>query len=568
MRLDRHRGRLALIVPALAGLGLLAGGLMLLPGRREILHAERRAQPVAAASALPSPAPVVTPPPSPPSIAAAIPTADAATLAALTARLIDAGVAVTTVQVAYDLVAAGRPAVALAYLAARPDGATPATWRLRVDLLHKTGRIGEAAALVTQAARTRGVVAADLIAAAYAIDRTDLVIVAAANHVIPPPDAALALDLARRADTAGRDDLIALLDRAGVDWRAGDPWLAIRVATRTGDRAAALRAADRLPAAQRAGARETILADDREGLRTELLARADAQPEAMAEAIAERLLAAGYRDDARAVLRRAASALPLTAPATQRLLYLMGPRPGADDLGWLKQRATHGDAAEQRGWLGVYAQHDRPAEALAFVTRHPLAAETDVMLVRLALARAAGDAAAGRAVLAGLLDGRALDPAQVRTLSVAAPAKLDPAMAAAIARRRVAAGIADSRDQLDLAWTAWNAGDAKGAAGWLRDHLATTPTDLPALRLMADVQARLGGAGAARPWLERALSQTPPQSRARAELLDRLGRRAEAVTLVEALRVAAPQDRALAALQARLLIAQGQPGRARTVLLP
>ena len=82
MRLDRHRGRLALIVPALAGLGLLAGGLMLLPGRREILHAERRAQPVAAASALPSPAPVATPPPSPPSIAAAIPTADAATLAA------------------------------------------------------------------------------------------------------------------------------------------------------------------------------------------------------------------------------------------------------------------------------------------------------------------------------------------------------------------------------------------------------------------------------------------------------------------------------------------------------
>jgi predicted Zn-dependent protease len=50
-------------------------------------------------------------------------------------------------------------------------------------------------------------------------------------------------------------------------------------------------------------------------------------------------------------------------------------------------------------------------------------------------------------------------------------------------------------------------------------------------------------------------------------LLDRLGRRNEAVNLVEALRVDAPQDRALAALHARLLIAQGQPGRARTVLL-
>lgn len=538
---------------------------MLLPGRREILHAERRAQPIAPVSALPSPALPAPPVQSQahPAIAAAIPTADAATLAALTTRLIDEGVAVSTVQVAYDLVAAGRPALALAYLAARPDGVTPATWRLRVDLLNKTGRIAEATALVTQAARTRGVVAADLIAAAYAIDRTDLVIIAAANHVIPPPDAALALDLARRADKAGRDDLIALLDRTRVDWRAGDPWLAIRVATRTGDRAAALRAADQLPADQRAAARETILAGDREGLRAELLARADAQPEAMAE----RLLAAGYRDDARAVLRRAATNLPPTAPATQRLLYLMGPRPGADDLGWLKQRALHGDAAAQRGWLGVYAEHDRPAEALAFVSRHPLAARTDVMLLRLALARSAGDAAAGRNVLAGLLDGRTLDPAQIRALSAAAPAGLNAAQAGAIAQRRVAAGVADPRDPLDLAWTAWNAGDAKSAAGWLRDHLATTPTDLPALRLMADVQAKLGGARAARPWLERALAQTPPQSRARAELLDRLGRRNEAVTLVEALRVDAPQDRALAALHARLLIAQGQPGRARTVLL-
>ncbi|MGA1799402.1 hypothetical protein VH567_11555 [Sphingomonas sp. 4RDLI-65] len=567
MRIDRHNGRLALIVPALAGLGLLAGGLMLLPGRREISHAERRAQPLAAVgTTLPSATPFVPPvlPPAHPTIAAVIPTADAATLAALTARLIDAGQPVSTTQVAYDLVAAGRPAVALQYLAERPDGAAPATWRLRVDLLHKTGRASEAAALVAQAARTRGVPAADLVAAAYAIDRTDLVIVAAANHVIPPPDAELALDLARRADTAGRDDLIALLDRTRVDWRAGDPWLAIRVAARTGDRAAGLRAADRLPADQREAARETILAGDHEGLRTELLARADTRP----AAAAERLLAAGYRDDARAVLRRAATGLPPTAPTAQRLLYLMGPRPAADDLDWLKQQALRGDAADQRGWLSAYAERDRPAEALAFLSRHPLAARTDVMLTRLALARAAGNDAAGRAVLAGLLEGRALDASQMRTLSIAAPAKLEPAQAAAIARRRVAAGIADPRDQLDLAWTAWNAGDAKGAAGWLRDHLATTPTDLAALRLMADVQARLGGDRAARPWLERALAQTPPQSRARAEMLDRLGRRTEAVALVEALRVETPQDRALAALHARLLIAQGQPGRARTVLAP
>ncbi|MEG8055550.1 hypothetical protein QP150_01045 [Sphingomonas sp. 22L2VL55-3] len=52
MRIDRRRGRLAIVLPALAGLSLLAGGLMLLPNDREILHAERRAQPVPTTSSL------------------------------------------------------------------------------------------------------------------------------------------------------------------------------------------------------------------------------------------------------------------------------------------------------------------------------------------------------------------------------------------------------------------------------------------------------------------------------------------------------------------------------------
>ena len=571
MRIDRRRGRLAIVLPAQAGLGLLAGGLMLLPNDREILHAERRAQPVPAASSSMPAAPVAPPvlPPSHPAIAAQIPSADAATLAALTTQLIADGQSVSTLQVAYDLVAAKRPAVALGYLAARPDGATAATWRLRVDLLRQTGRTADAAALVAQAAQKRGPVpAADLVAAAYAIDRPDLVIVAAANHVVPPPDGALSLDLARRADKAGRNDLIALLDKATTaNWRAADPWLAIRVAARAKDTAAGLRAADYLPVEQRPAAREAILtaAGDRDGLRTELMARA-AAPGAQPERDAERLLASGYRADAMAVLRHAAAGQPTDGPAAQRLLYLMGPRPRSDDLAWLKQQSLQGNASQQRTWLARYAERDRPGEALAFLSRHPLASQTDVMLMRLSLARTAGNDAAGRAVLTALLDGRALDPAQVGALSAAAPTRIEPAQAAAIAKRRVASGVAAPRDQLDLAWTAWNAGDAKSAAKWLDAHLETAPTDLPALRLMADVQARIGGDRMARPWLERALAQTPADGKARAELLERLGRRAEAVALVETLRAETPRDTSLTALHARLLIAQGQAGRARTVL--
>ncbi|MES3092538.1 hypothetical protein O6027_10670 [Sphingomonas aerolata] len=572
MRIDRHRARLALLLPALTGIGLLAGGLMLLPKEREILPAVRRAQPVPVSVARSSmPAAPASPvlPPAHPSITAQIATADAATLAALTTRLIAEGQPVSTLQVAYDLVAAKRPAVALDYLAARPDGAAAATWRLRVDLLHQTGHDANAVALVARAVEKRGALpAADIVAAAYAIDRPDLVIVAAASHVIPPPDTALALDLARRADTAGRRDLIALLDTATTaNWRAADPWLAIRVAARSKDTAAGLRAAGYLPVEQRQAAREAILteAGDRAGLRTELLADA-AAPGAPLEQIAERLVAAGYRGDATAVLRRAAAGLAPTAPAAQRLLYLMGPRPGSDDLAWLKQQSLQGSATRQRSWLASYAERDQPGAALVFLSRHPLADETDVMLMRLSLARTTGNDAAGRTVLTALLDGRALSPDQVRAVSAAAPARVDPAQAAAITKRRVAAGIAAPRDQLDLAWVAWNVGDAKAAGQWLDAHLATTPTDLPALRLMADVQARIGGVRGARPWLERALAQTPADSKARAEVLEKLGRRAEAVKLVETLRSETPHDRSLAALHARLLITQGQPGRARTVL--
>ena len=574
MSVGRHHAWIAIGLPVLGGLGLLAGGLLLLPDRREVLHAQRRARPFAeppAASLPPPAAPIatrpVTLPPAPPAIATAIPTADAASLAALTLRLIAQGQSVTTAQVAYDLVAAKRPTVALAYLNARPDGSAPPTWALHVDLLRQAGRTTEAAAMVTRAARARsGVAAADLVAAAYAIDRPDLVIAAAAQGAIPPPDAPLALDLARRADKAGRTEWIAMLDRATkADWRGADPWLAIRVATRAGNTAAALRAADRLPADQREAARETIVttAGDRDGLRRLLLARADA-PDAPVATIAEQMLAAGFRDDAVGVLRRAATGQPVAGPATQRLLYLMGPRPAADDLAWLRQQTMRGTPAEQIDWIDIYARRDRPAAALAFVSRHPLAAQTDVMLTRLSLARAADDDKAARVLASALLNARDLDPAQLRAVAAAAPA--DPAQAGTLARRRIAAGVADPRDAIDLAWAAWNAGDVAATMQWLRDHLATTPDDPVALRLMADAQARTVGAAAARPWLERALAQTPPNSRARAELLDRLGRRAEAIAIVETLRADAPQDRSLAALHARLLIAQGQPGRARTVL--
>lgn len=572
MRRRADQRWMAIALPVGAGGAVLALGLFLMPSAREVQQAERRATPPAmpvapAPVAIPMSAP--SPMPARPDLAAALKTGDATALAALTATLIHQGVPVTTAQVAYDLVAKGRPAVALNYLAARPDGADVANWPLKVETLRKLGRKAEAQALLEQAARKPlGVAPSALIAAGYALARPDLIVAAAASGAIPPPDARLAHDLAARAEAAGRLDWIVALERTGAaDWRTGDPWLALRVAVRRGDKAAAMRAIAALPPSEREAAEADLMArtGDQAGLRRQILAQA-AQPGAALPVLAERLLALGAREDAIALLRRAATGQPIGSPVAQRLLWLMGPRPAAADRDWLRAQALSAPAAEQPDWLAAYAEREAPATALSVAAKHPLAGRTDVALLRLQLAQAVHDRGAARQAMAALLDGRMLEPATLKRISASAEG-IDPQQARTLAERRIAAGMAGPRDRLDLAWAAWNAEDAARTRDMLRDHLADAPDDVAALRLMADAQSRLGGATAARPWLERALARTPG-GRARAELLDRLGRHGEALALVEALRRDAPRDGELAALQARMLIAVGQPGRARAVLTP
>ncbi len=574
MRATRQRQRLTVVVPVALGVAALVAAPWLLPGATELAGIDGRTNPAAPPVAPVATAPpLVEPPrasavPIPPSLAAQIATADAATLDALTDRLIAEGGQVSSLGVAHDLVSAGRPAVALAYLAARPDGATPATWRLRFDLLRSTGDAAGALALLSAATRARtGVAPADIVAAAYALDRPDLIVQAARTGAIPPPDAALTLDLARRLEKRGAPAITALDRVTRTDWRAADPWLALRIARASGDNAAALRAAKLLPVKDRAAAEEDVLtrSGDRAGL-VALLRRQAAQPGADRAALAERLLAAGDRAGALSTLQAAAATLPPNAPVAERLLYLMGPRPEAPALAWLVRRATTGPASTERAWLSVYADRDSPGAALALLTRHPLGDQTDILMARLRLARAADDAAAGNAALAALLDGRALTPADLRRIAASAPQRPTAALAATLARQRSDAGLVGAQERLDLAWRAWNRGDAAATVGVLRTYLNDRPNDVVALRLMGDAQVKLSGEAAARPWFARALVQTGTPSRAGAELLEKLGRRGDAIRMVEDLRTETPRDRSLVALHARLLIAHGQPGRAREVL--
>lgn len=560
--MSRLRSRLAIALPLALGGGCMLIGVWLLPGHAEVTTAADRAAPRAAPA---RPVARYTPPPptrpapaAAPSLAALIGTADAPALAAETARLIAAGRAVTTLQVAWDLLSAKRAAVGLAYVALRPDRAAPELWPVRLRMLEATGRRGEAMALL--AAPPAGVPPRDVVAAGYALDRVDLIATAVARGTLPAAPAALLLDLIRRMDAAGRSDLVAALDRRSTGaWRSADPWLALRIATAAGDTAAATSAIALLPPAERGAAREALLTrtGDRAGLRRALLAAPDRA------GAAEKLLAAGWREDAIAMLRPLA--ITPDTPAAQRLLYLIGPRPQPGDLQWLRQRTLSGSTATQLAWIAAYAPRDRPTAALAFLSRHPLATRTPVLLTRLSLATTTGDDAGAGAAVASLLDGRPLAAADWSAIT---PRELPPAQAEQLARRRLAAGVAAPQERLDLAWAAWNRGDAAQAIAALTPYLADRPQDAAAMRLMADAQAKAGGAAAARPYLERALLLSPDADRTRAELLDRLGRRAEALRIVEGLRADAPADRSLAAFHARLLIALGQPGRARTVLAP
>lgn len=570
------RARIAIFGLPVVGC-LLAATILLFPSDPEIAAAKRRAIIVL-------PHPMIAPLPQTPEnlalrfvqgkplsvpelrqlLAFSTATADAESLSAMADR-IGARAPVSTAQITQDILASGRPGVARAFFEQRPDRALASLWRLRFELHRQTNDIKAAESLLRAAATNPGTAQArDLIEAAYEMDLPELVVVAAEQGSVPPLSRALSLDLAQRAAGSKRYDLIARIDRVGtVEWRQDDPWLAMSLAQRSGETAAALRYAALLPSGQAAAREAIILASgDRQAIRTMLLAHARTAKDGRA-AIAQQLLEAGFRADAIALLRLEGVGRAPDDPLAARLLYLMGPRPDAEGLAWLRSRAT-GDPR----WLKIYMERERPAVALAFIEAHRLADGTEMLLQRLKLASAARDRQAAARALVILLDGRALTPTQLSAATANVPAGLDSRFKLALARARITAGAALPSDRLDLAWDAWNQHNPQETFDQLQAYLRLHPDDQAALRLMADVEAKRRGNKAAWPWLERALVGSPARSRERAEILEMLGRTPEAIAVVETLRQDSPGDKRLAIIHARLLVAAGDPGRARKVLQP
>ena len=577
--------RIAIAGPLVLGLILLVAALLLLPNSSIVADAIRRATGGTPAVQAPQAPPVQIPQAEiladmvkrfaaglpltvvemQQLLAGSAPKADAAMLNAVADKLAEVGSPASTMGTTYEIMAGGRPAVARAFIEARPDKHRAEFWRLRFAVARAAGDMAGAQALLLSAVNAPGSAPAkDIVEASFEQGMPEMMIPAAERGSIPRLDRARSLDLARYAAGTGRYDLISRIDRAGsADWRLDDPWLAMTLARKAGDTQAALRYAAMLPEGQ-AGAKDAILlaSGDREAIRAYLLENArtgvGSRP-----VIAQQLLEAGHRGDAMALLMDEAAQRSPEDPIAARLLYLMGPRPDPAGLIWLGKRA----AADTK-WLPVYLEREQPRKALAFLEANDPGQGTDQLLQRLKLAAAARDRESAARSLDRLLDGRALTPAQLATAS----AQMQPGMAGryilALARARVAAGAPLPSDRRDLAWDAWKRNDMREASGQLQAHLRSEPGDLDALRLMANVAARQQGKSAERPWLERALAQTPRVSRDRIDLLERLNRKSEALAVIEELRAQSPTDKNLAIIQSRLLIATGNPGRAQQVVQP
>ena len=493
--------------------------------------------------------------------------ADARTLGGMLEALAARGASPNRTGIIDELIARGRPRVALA-LAGDPAATTPPLWRRRAELLTALGdEVGARRLLAAAASRPGFAPPVDIVAVAYRLGAPDMILLAAEHGAIPRPDTTLALDLARRL--ADRPAMIAWLDRvAGGDWRQRDPWLAMRLAVATDDRATALRYANMVAPDQRDAARENLLTrfGDMAGLRAYLVERAHRDPVAR-PVLVERLLAMGARSDATELLQTLA--VHPDDMATRRLLYLWGPRPSPAALTWLRRRADQADTAgDKLRWLTLYAMRDTPSRALRVLETNARGGETAALIAWLDLSAEVGDPGANQRAVRRLLDGRALSAMQLQRVTASVLPAIDQALRLTLVRRRIAGGVALPSDRMDIAWAAWNAGDLPGARRAVGDQLAVRPDDATALMLMADIEVRQRRDRGARPWLERALAAGDGDSRIRSTLLARLGRTDDALAMTRRLRAVATSDRSLIADEARLLIAAGRPAAARALFLP
>lgn len=292
--------------------------------------------------------------------------------------------------------------------------------------------------------------------------------------------------------------------------------------------------------------------------------------------VAYRALENGDRKTAERLLRSIAAQASPDSETMKQLFYLWGPRPQAPVLDWIEARAKSASGGERHAWLDkllALRAGSRTADVIGGVD----GAETESELVRLVRALAQ-DRSKGRdpkklgAALAKAIS-RISDPGGLRELAGIAEQVRDRGLVrkAWQAVLKVAPKDPDAHRALGLA--AYDEGRLIDAEQHLGAYLAQGDGDYEANYFYGDALTRTNRAAQAFPFFKKAQAQLLAKPKrdfqeevARANLLRRLGKTEDAVTIMEGLLTQRPTDRALRADLADLLIEKGDLRRARDIL--
>ncbi|MBP2300612.1 tetratricopeptide repeat protein [Azospirillum picis] len=310
-------------------------------------------------------------------------------------------------------------------------------------------------------------------------------------------------------------------------------------------------------------------------LRRYLLARAgDGRlPVDRRRELASALLALDDKAGAEQVLQRLAADQGPQSDDFGQLAYLWGPRPPAAGLDWLEARAkAAGTPAEQAAWYDRLAELGGASRVSAKLGQGGPPAEAPLKAPYIEALAAAGKGRELAEAVRDALPGETA-PERLRRYARLAEQTGQRKAAAQAWTALLARKPADGDALRQLGMLAYDENRLPDAERLLRGYVARGPDDYEAYYFLGEALTALKRPTAATPFYRTALAQlralrgrADSTVQTEANLLNRLGKVDDAVTLFEALRKRRPTDRQLKADYASMLIENGRLPEARRVL--